>query len=84
MLDTSIVDGKTLITVKSGGQMATVFQSQFPFEERPDNVTGATGPYLVRIPFEIWNIADPDNQTQSRPRGFPKNGRLLFPVTLSS
>ena len=62
--DTTVTNGDTLITVISGGSMATVFRSNLPFEDRPDNTTGATGPYLTRIPFEVWNVDDPANPYQ--------------------
>ncbi len=62
--DTSVINGQTVITVASGGSMATVFRSNSPFEDRPDNTTGSTGPYLIRIPFEVWNVSDPANPRQ--------------------
>jgi len=52
---------------KSGGQMATVFSlsSGTAFNTRPDFPTGqANGPYLTRVPFEVWNIADPAHPRQ--------------------
>ena len=57
VLDTQVVNGKKIITVKSGGQMATVFRSPFAFNLRPDNATGVNAPYLTRIPFEVWNVS---------------------------
>jgi len=62
VLDTSVVAGKTLITTKSGGQMASLFSTvgglSGPYNARPDNPTGANAPYLVRVPFEVWNVTD--------------------------
>ncbi|MBK9097011.1 MAG: T9SS type A sorting domain-containing protein [bacterium] len=63
ILDTSvIVNGPytdTLITVSSGGQMATIFSTvagggglaRHPLNPNP----GSTTPFLIRIPFEVWN-----------------------------
>jgi len=64
---TTLPNGKKLITTKSGGQMATVFSlsSGTAFNARPDFPVGqANGPYLVRIPFEVWNVSDPAHPRQ--------------------
>lgn len=62
--DTSVVGGQTIIKVVSGGQMATVFQFGDGFAAHPLNTTGTDAPFLIRIPFEVWNISDPDNPRQ--------------------
>jgi hypothetical protein len=64
VLDTTVINGKNVVIVKSGGQMATVFKSQFPLSDRPDNTGGANAPYLTRIPFEVWNVSDPNHPRQ--------------------
>ncbi len=64
VIDSETVNGKKVIYTKSGGSMATVFRSQFAFTDRPDNTAGVDGPYLTRIPFEVWNISDPNNPRQ--------------------
>jgi hypothetical protein len=64
ILDTMVVTDPggnidTLITVVSGGQMATVFGTRagasnvtnHPFNPNP----GVNEPFLIRIPFEVWN-----------------------------
>jgi hypothetical protein len=58
--DTTVVNGQTLITVKEGtGSMATIFSTvtgaaglaTHPLNPNP----GSTAPFLIRIPFEVWN-----------------------------
>jgi hypothetical protein len=59
ILDTTVSGSDTLITVASGGQMATVFSTvggtaglaDHPLNPNP----GTAAPFLVRIPFEVWN-----------------------------
>ncbi len=64
ILDTAVVTDPggnidTLITVASGGQMATIFSTvagagglaRHPLNPNP----GVADPFLIRIPFEIWN-----------------------------
>jgi hypothetical protein len=53
--------------VTSGGQMATIFRmstaaalANHPLNPNP----GTAAPFLVRIPFEVWNVADPANPFQ--------------------
>jgi len=67
MDSTVLPSGQKLIYTKSGGQMATVFalSSGTAFNARPDFPTGqANGPYMVRIPFEVWNVSDPAHPRQ--------------------
>ncbi|MBK7632044.1 MAG: hypothetical protein IPJ23_15310 [Ignavibacteriales bacterium] len=58
--DTTVVGGQTLITVKDGtGSLATIFSTvsgaaglaTHPLNPNP----GTAAPFLVRIPFEVWN-----------------------------
>jgi len=55
VLDTNIVNGQTLITVSSGGSMATMMQNQDGFAVHPLG-GGASSEFMLRIPFEVWNI----------------------------
>ncbi|MEO8231010.1 MAG: hypothetical protein ABI638_01925 [Ignavibacteriota bacterium] len=59
--DTTVVGGQTLITIKDGtGSLATIFSTAsgaaglatHPLNPNP----GVAAPFLVRIPFEVWNI----------------------------
>ena len=61
VLDTTVSgSGDTLITVKSGGQMGTIFSTvsgaaglaDHPLNPNP----GSTDPFLIRIPFKVWNV----------------------------
>ncbi len=60
VLDTTVVNGKNVVTVTSGGQMATIFSTvsgggglaNHPLNPNP----GTAEPFLVRVPFEVWNI----------------------------
>lgn len=58
--DTTVVGGQTQITIKDGtGSMATIFSTvtgaaglaTHPLNPNP----GTAAPFLVRIPFEVWN-----------------------------
>ncbi len=58
--DTTVVGGQTLITVRDGtGSMATIFSTvtgaaglaTHPLNPNP----GTAAPFLIRIPFEVWN-----------------------------
>ena len=58
--DTTVVNGQTQITVRDGtGSMATIFSTvtgaaglaTHPLNPNP----GSTDPFLIRIPFEVWN-----------------------------
>ncbi len=61
--DTTI-GGRTVKKVVSGGQLATCFRITGGFAAHPLNVSGANEPFLLRIPFEVWNVADPNNKYQ--------------------
>ena len=65
--DSMMVNGQTIYYVSLGGQMATVFRmidasslSNHPLNPNP----GLAEPFLVRIPFEVWNVEDPSNPFQ--------------------
>jgi len=66
VLDTMILpDGRTFIYTESGGSMATIFRIQGgDFTVHPSNTTGVNAPFLLRIPFEVWNVEDPENEYQ--------------------
>ena len=59
ILDTIVTGTDTLISVVSGGQMATIFGTvagasnvaNHPLNPSP----GTNTPFLIRIPFEVWN-----------------------------
>lgn len=58
VLDTVVNGTDTLIIVESGGQMATIFSTHpslglanHPLNPNP----GTNAPFLIRIPFEVWN-----------------------------
>ncbi|NQV49812.1 MAG: T9SS type A sorting domain-containing protein [Candidatus Marinimicrobia bacterium] len=55
ILDTNVVNGQTQITVVSGGSMATIFRFANGFAAHP-LANGATEAFMIRIPFEVWNI----------------------------
>ncbi|MDR3610946.1 MAG: T9SS type A sorting domain-containing protein [Ignavibacteriaceae bacterium] len=45
--------------VKSGGQMATLYYANnYDLKDNPFNTAAASAPFLVRIPFEVWNKDD--------------------------
>ncbi|MGD8778230.1 MAG: T9SS type A sorting domain-containing protein [Ignavibacteria bacterium] len=67
VLDTVVTGTDTLILVSSGGQMGTIFKGlddnslpNHPLNPNP----GSSDPFLIRIPFEVWNVDDPDNPRQ--------------------
>ncbi|OGU53915.1 MAG: hypothetical protein A2V66_17090 [Ignavibacteria bacterium RBG_13_36_8] len=63
----TLADGRTYHYIESGGQMATLFagSSAAAVAAHPDNPTpGVDNDFLVRIPFEVWNVDDPDNEYQ--------------------
>jgi hypothetical protein len=66
VLDTmTLPDGRTYIYVSEGGSMATIFRIQGgDFTVHPSNTTGVNAPFLLRIPFEVWNVDDPANEYQ--------------------
>ena len=58
--DTTVVNGQTLITVREGtGSLATIFSTltgaaglaTHPLNPNP----GVADPFLIRVPFEVWN-----------------------------
>ncbi len=53
----SVIGGQTVKVIKSGGQIATIYGArQFSIANHPLNPSpGSTAPFLVRIPFEVWN-----------------------------
>jgi len=56
-----------IFEVTSGGQMATVFRmvSGSALADHPLNPSpGTAEPFLIRIPFEVWNVDDPENPYQ--------------------
>lgn len=54
------------LSVVSGGQMATFEGArQYDMANHPLNPNpGVSEPFLVRIPFEVWDVEDPDNPRQ--------------------
>ncbi|MBK8943726.1 MAG: T9SS type A sorting domain-containing protein [Ignavibacteriae bacterium] len=65
--DSTEVNGQKIHFVKEGGQMATCFTmvaaadlANHPLNPNP----GTAAPFLIRIPFEVWNVADPANPYQ--------------------
>ncbi len=54
--DTTI-NGHTVVITKSGGSYATIIgASNYDFGAHPLNPNpGSTDPFLIRIPFEVWN-----------------------------
>jgi len=62
--ETNVVNGQTQITTASGGQMATCFRFNEGLAAHPLNPTGEDAAFLIRIPFEVWNVEDPDNEYQ--------------------
>ncbi len=55
--DTTI-NGQTVVITKSGGSIATLFgASNYSIADHPLNPNpGVKAPFLIRIPFEVWNI----------------------------
>jgi hypothetical protein len=63
----TIINGQLVYQVVSGGQMATVFRmiSAGALADHPLNPNpGVAEPFLIRIPFEVWNVDDPQNPYQ--------------------
>ena len=58
--ETITIAGKNVIRVASGGSMATLFgASLYDIKNDPANPNpGSSNPFLLRIPFEVWNIDD--------------------------
>ncbi|MBK8944861.1 MAG: T9SS type A sorting domain-containing protein [Ignavibacteriae bacterium] len=65
--DSTEVNGQKIIFVKEGGQIATCFTmvSTAALADHPLNPNpGVAEPFLIRIPFEVWNVEDPNNPYQ--------------------
>ncbi|MCF8260846.1 MAG: T9SS type A sorting domain-containing protein [Melioribacteraceae bacterium] len=61
------INGATVYQVIEGGSMATCFRavSGGALATHPLNPSpGTAAPFLMRVPFEVWNVADPDNPYQ--------------------
>jgi len=61
------IHGQTVYQVVEGGQMATCFRmvSGGALADHPLNPNyGTAEPFLIRIPFEVWNVNDPENEYQ--------------------
>lgn len=59
VLETTVNGTDTLITVASGGQIATIFSTHpsLGLANHPLNPSpGTNAPFQIRIPFEVWNI----------------------------
>lgn len=59
----TLINGNTVHITKSGGSYATIFgASGYSIADHPLNPNpGSTDPFVIRIPFEVWNI---DNEEQ--------------------
>jgi hypothetical protein len=63
----TVKNGVTVYQVVSGGSMATCFRmvSGAALATNPLNPNyGTADPFLIRIPFEVWNVDDPANPYQ--------------------
>jgi hypothetical protein len=65
--DSMMVGSQLVHYVASGGQIATIFRmvdgaslANHPLNPNP----GTAEPFLIRIPFEVWNVDDPENEYQ--------------------
>jgi hypothetical protein len=58
VLGDTTINGQTLQITKSGGQMVTIIgASGYSLANHPLNPSpGTSAPFLVRVPFEIWNV----------------------------
>ncbi len=63
ILTDTVINGNTLTITSSGGSLVTLFgASGYDIADHPLNPNpGVDDPFLVRVPFEIWNI-DTDEQ----------------------
>lgn len=61
--DTTLANSNVLTITKSGGSFITFFgASGYSIKDHPLNPNpGSTAPFLVRVPFEVWNV-DTDEQ----------------------
>ena len=57
VIGVKVVNGDTVMYTKSGGSMATIFGAHnYSLADHPLNPNpGTKAPFLVRIPFEVWN-----------------------------
>jgi hypothetical protein len=63
----SVINGVTVYQVVSGGSWATCFRmiSGGALATNPLNPNyGTAEPFLIKIPFEVWNVDDPENPFQ--------------------
>lgn len=68
----TVIHGATVYQVIEGGQIASIIRSNTPdppgeadLANHPLNPNyGTPAPFLIRIPFEVWNVDDPDNPFQ--------------------
>jgi hypothetical protein len=61
----TLPDGRKYIYVSEGGSMGTIFRIQGgDFTVHPGNTAGVAGPFQLLIPFEVWNVSDPENEFQ--------------------
>ena len=61
------IQGQTVYQVVSGGSWATCFRmiSGGALATNPLNPNyGTAEPFLIKIPFEVWNVDDPENEYQ--------------------
>ena len=56
--DTTVTGSDTVVSTGSGGQMATLFGAvEYGLDTDPANPNpGDTSAFLLRIPFEVWNV----------------------------
>ncbi len=57
-LDSTTINGHKVYITKDGtGSMATFYGArQYDYDLHPLNPTGTQVPFLVRVPFEVWNV----------------------------
>lgn len=67
MKNSRYINNQQIFEVLEGGQMATCFSmvnrdglANHPLNPNP----GSANPFLIRIPFEVWNVEDPNNEYQ--------------------
>lgn len=53
----TVINGKTVVIIKSGGSIATLFGAKnYSLANHPLNPNpGVNAPFTIRIPFEVWN-----------------------------
>jgi hypothetical protein len=63
--DSTTTGGRTVYFIKEGtGSVATCFRIAGGLINHPLNTTGLDAPFQLRIPFEVWNVDDPENPYQ--------------------